>query len=467
VTAATQRVPPLASQPPARLAAAEQHLPSGLRVLAARRGGAPIVEMRLILPCHGGGTAHATAELLAVTILGGTPHRDRQALDADLATMGATLTVAARPEYLLLSGYVLAQHAGRLLALLGEVVTGAAYPDHDVAGQRARLAGRLRAHAAQPHIIARQELLRRCYGDHPAAREVPAERDLVGVSPLALRRLHQATVVPQGAALVLVGEAVPGRLIDAAHAALDGWRGRRPAPAQAPPLPVPPGEVELLDDPAGRQIMVGLASPAPAEADPGYPAAVLANLVLGGYFASRLFEHLREGQGHVYRCTSALDERAGRGAMLLEFATDPDGAGAALRETHEQLCRIARTGPPDAAEIEAARGYAVGSQAVKLATQGGLADALALLALRGQDLSWLPRRARRLATVPGTQVRRWAARLFDPAAMTGFARGPAPLLAGAPSPLGSRIRPPATEQPAPLPRVQPVHSPPVHGGRDD
>lgn len=465
------RVPPPTAMRPLELAAAQATLPSGLRVLAATRGGVPMAEVRLLIPLGGGDPLHAaTVELLAATLLGGTGRCDRGALDTELAAIGATLSATVRPEHLTVSGYVLAEGVPRLVQLLAEVLTGATYPVPDVEPQRARLLHRLRMHAAQPQVIARQVLLRRYFGDHPAAREVPREEDLARVEAADLRRVHETRLVPRGAALVLVGDLDPYQAIETAAKAMDGWRHERSVTKLDTPRPGAPGGVETLDDPGARQVMVGLAGAVPMADFTPHPAAHLANLVFGGYFASRLFENLRENLGYVYSCRSAILQRADVAVMLLEFATDPDHAADALRETHAELSRITRTDPPRAAEIEAARGFAIGSQAVTLATQGGLADALAMIALRGQPLSWHTRWAASIAAVPDRQVREHAARLFDPAALTGFVRGPAGVLAGAPSPLGGRLRP-ATGESRPDAPPGPAEQGPVHipefGGSHD
>lgn len=435
----------------ARLDAAERTLPSGLRVVAAARGGAPMAELRLVVPFGGADPLHLeTAELLTMTLFGGTRQRDRAAIDAELACLGAALNATVRPEYLMISGYAFADGLGRLLGLLADVLTGAAYPDQDVAIQRTRLGHRLQVYSAQPEVIARALLLRRCFGDHPAAREAPRETALDRVGTTDIRRLHAAGLTPAGACLVLVGDLPPQRLLDLAAAALDRWHSDRQATPLAPPRPVSPGEVEVIDQPGNRPVMVGLAGPAPAETDPGYPAALLANLVFSGYFASRLYEQLRETLGLVYTCRSGFAERAGIAAVLLEYQTDAGNAGPAMAQTHAELCRVARTRPPGTDEIDAARGYAIGSQTVAMSTQAGLADTLAMLVLRGHSLCWLTQRAELLATVPGGEVRDYAARLFRPAALTGFVAGPVAALADTPSPLGGLLRTPA--EPSPLPR---------------
>ena len=77
-------------------------------------------------------------------------------------------------------------------------------------------------------------------------------------------------------------------------------------------LPEPPplrGEDLLLVDRPGRRAVPAAAVGRPAlpRTDERYPALQLANLVLGGYFSSRLVENLREDKGYTYHASSGLE----------------------------------------------------------------------------------------------------------------------------------------------------------------
>jgi zinc protease len=282
------------SAPPA-LDAVDVTAPSGLRIIAAARTGAPIVEVRLVVPFGLDDPATAAAgELLGATLFGGAAGRNRAALDRDLARSGAAWSAAVHPEQLTITAYALADRLTDLLDLLVGALSTATYPDADVAGQRARLAHRIAAHAAQPHVQARDALLTRCFGDHPAAREHPDPAAVRTVDATVLRALHRDRVVPSGSTLVLAGDLNPDVAAGLAIRATAGWRGDGPAHRLSDPPSPMPGPVALLDGHDERQVVVGISGAAPVDAESTYPAAYLANLVLGGYFGARLFARLRE-----------------------------------------------------------------------------------------------------------------------------------------------------------------------------
>src|SRR5207302_2019506 len=80
-----------------------------------------------------------------------------------------------------------------------------------------------------PRTIAREALQKHRYGDHPATREVPQAEDVAVVTPEQVRALHQASVLPRGSVLVLVGDLDPSGVIGDLEKVLGGWASDRSA----------------------------------------------------------------------------------------------------------------------------------------------------------------------------------------------------------------------------------------------
>lgn len=417
-------LPALLPTPVRRAPAAARVLAdSGLDITAVRRPSSPMIELRLRIPFGGRTPVHAArAELLAETILLGTGRRSRQQVDADLAAVGAHLTAHVTPQRLLLSGCTPAPGLAVLLDILGDVLTDAAYRRSDIARERDRLVEHLSIAAASPATIARTHLQELRFGRHPAAWEMPDAALVAEVGPAAVRGLHRRAVLPSGSHLILVGDLRPARAADDASRALAAWTGTGQAVPLGSPVLSAPGPVIAHHRPGSVQSLTRLTSPAVLRTDPGYPAAQLATIVFGGYFSSRLVENLREDKGFTYHAHSSMEFWPGCAAMTISYDTAGEVTAAALVETRAELGRIAVVAPA-AAEIEAARNYAIGSLASSLATQSGYASMLASLAASGLDGSWLARHQRSLATVTAADVAEAAARLFAPNGVHGVVIG--------------------------------------------
>ncbi len=157
----------------------ERTLDNGLTVIAVRRPSVPLVEVRLRIPFA---KAHlARAAMLTQTILSGTSTMSTVDIAAELQKVGGGLSAGADPDRLLISGNALVVGLDRLLDILADVLTDAAYPNEEVGTERARLVDRIRVAQSQPSHLARVALLKRMYGKHPYAVQTPTPEQVEAV----------------------------------------------------------------------------------------------------------------------------------------------------------------------------------------------------------------------------------------------------------------------------------------------
>jgi predicted Zn-dependent peptidase len=418
-SAGPRPLPPLGATREVPLPDVEQTvLGTGLRVLAARNPSVPMVEVRLRVPFAGEAPEHAAvAELLSSTLLTGTAERDRVTIDDQLAAVGAELGVHVDPERLAVGGSGLADGLPAVLEIVADVLSGATHPDTEVRRERERLVERIQVARAQPATIAREALQRRRFGDHPITREMPTGPEVIAVETDQVRALHAASVRPEGAILVLVGDLDPATAIAQVEKVLGGWTGGPARPLGAPP-PLRADDLLLVHRPGSVQSQLRLSAPAAPRDDPRHPALSLANLVFGGYFSSRWMENIREDKGYTYSAHSGLEYVPGGAVLGVSTDIASDVTAAALLETRYELGRLTAV-PPTAAEIDAARRYAIGSLLISLDSQGGFASTVARLAAEDLDVGWLRELPARMEAVTVDEVAAAALEFFAPAAFTG------------------------------------------------
>jgi predicted Zn-dependent peptidase len=401
---------------------AERTLDNGLRVLAVRRPGVPLTELRLRIPFAGpsgkAAKAHtARGQLLGDTLLSGTGTRSAEQLAVDLQALGGQLAASTDSDRLALGGSVLSSGLPGLLALLAEVLTDPAYPKGEVVGERDRLVQELAIHRSTAGVVAREALLRRLYGAHPYGRELPQADEVADVKPSHLRRLHADRVAPQGAVLVVVGDLPPAKALGLVERSLSGWAATGKAPT-VPPLPTPPaGPALLLDRPGAVQTTFRAAGRAPARTDADSAAFVLANLVFGGYFSSRWVANIREDKGYTYSPHAVVEHPPAGSRLLLAADVATPTTAAALVETLWELGRVA-TQPVRQDELDRARRYAVGNLALGTSSQAGLASTLSQLLASGLSVEWLREQPQRLAAVTVDSALESASRYLAPARLT-------------------------------------------------
>ena len=427
----TAAVPALTEPRTARkLRSAEAVLDSGLTVIAARKPGVPLVEVRLRVPFLSAKPAHpGQAGLLAETILTGADGLDRAALAGRIQALGGDLSASVDADRLVISGNVLATNLRRLLDVVASVLVEPAYNKADVLTERNRLVEKLTMARARPGVVANEALAVRMFGDHPYARDLAQPEAVAAVKPAHLRALHAAQVRPQGAVLVLVGDLTPARMVEQATAALAGWDGASPN-SKVPALPAPPGgAVQVVDRPGSVQSTLRMGRLALARTDPDYATLHLANLIFGGYFTSRWTENLREDKGYTYGPHSRIEHHVLGSTLSLSMEVQSEVTAPALLETLYELGRIAALSVTEA-EVAAVQQYAIGTLALSTATQAGLASTLSGLFPFGLGLDWITAFPTLLRKATVEDVSASAARFFGPSGFTSVVVGDAASITG-------------------------------------
>jgi zinc protease len=390
----------------------ERVLGNGLTVIAVRRPAVPLVEVRLRLSFAD--TDPARSALLSQTVFSGTADMSTVEIAAALQTVGGGLSAGVDPDRLLISGNGLVSGLDRILDILASVLTGAAYPEDEVATERDRLVDRIQVALSQPSHLARVALLKRMYGDHPYAVQTPEPADVQAVEPPHLRDLHAERVHPNGATLVLVGDLDPEWAIDAADRALGGWDGGGAEVELPPTPPLRTGPLLLVDRPGAVQSSLRMALPAVGRTHPDHAALQLANLIFGGYFSSRWVENIREDKGYTYGPHALVEHSVAGSALVVAAEVATEVTAPALLETVYELGRLASL-PPKPEELEQARQYALGTLQLGMSTQSGLASLISTYAGFGLRLSHLAEHSQRLTDATLDEVAAAAATYLAPA----------------------------------------------------
>jgi predicted Zn-dependent peptidase len=403
-------------------------LPSGLRLIAVPDASAPLIELRLRIPCSDVSESFAAhMHVLSDVLL-------PPASPADAARSphwaAAELDSARDAESLGVFGYLPAQALDAVLRELASRLAGPRYSDRAVVEARTRLSAQVGIRRGEARWTAMTALLRRRHPVGALPCDVPSPEYLVEVEPARVRALHKSRLSPRGAVLVLVGDFPVARIAQMTEEALAEWQGSE-APVYVPTsVPVARDEVVLVDRPRSAQAEIVLIGPALHRTHERRPALDVANTVFGGGIASRLGLNVREDKGYAYLTGSAIEVLAGTPATVVRLAVSEAHAAAALAETRTELTVMTES-PPSPEETAAAKRLLAGQKDTAAAATSSLATLLANVAAEGADpSSWLGDYEDRLAAVDADEVAAAAATYFDPGALDTAVVGDAEALAG-------------------------------------
>lgn len=310
------------------------------------------------------GIARITSQLMT----SGTRHQSRVSLARTLDRAGATLTSDCAPESAEVTIWGPAGDWEKLLRLLADVVLHPRFAAADLERVRRQFRERQLREMAQPASRAEYELLRALYPDgHPyRSTGLGTARSVARVVPDRLHQFHRSRYTRDGG-LVLV--TAPTRLAAVEAAVRRLFRDLPTEHAAAPAFPaVRRAKARTIHvDLEGRsQVELRMGGDSIARSDPDYPAAFLANEILGGRAQlSRLFQRVRERGGLVYHASSELEAMRFGGYFTVGAGTGPDRWRKVAVLLSRELARIGEESPTPS-ELRMVRESAVGELPLSL-----------------------------------------------------------------------------------------------------
>ncbi len=345
------------------------------------------------------------ASVTAAMLKRGTRRWSRMELARELEDRGLELGVdapASMPTLVSFSAQGLADHFGRLIELLIEVLRAPTFPAEELDRVRERLLASLARERTHTSMRAYAALSRQLYGDgHPHhIRPIELREEAVrAVHRDALEAHHRHTYGPTSLILAAVGDVDHARLVSVLEGTMSGWGGGREQPALSPPpgAPTQNGGRTHLEDRPNVDVFVGQRSTL-CRVDSDFPAAWLANSVLGySTLTSRLGRVVRDEAGLTYGIHSRFYGTIHQpGPWAVRLGVAGKDVERAVDLVRHEVCRFCDAGPSQS-ELDEERESQAGSYKVALATNSGLANELVLALSSGQgpeDLDSRPRRLR-------------------------------------------------------------------------
>lgn len=396
-------------------------LGNGIRLLVAPRPAIPVVAVRAYVragsafdPPEAPGLANLTAELLTR----GTARHTGPELDRAIEFVGGTLDADASRDGVTVSLDVLRKDLDLGLDLLAEVLRSPSFPEDELRRQAGEIAGALRQSEENPEVVAGRALTRILYPGHPYAH--PVEGTIASVEALTrarVERFYRRHYRPDALTIAVVGDVAVDEVRRALERRLGAWAPPAEPVASVPPAPPdPPIAAETIARDL-TQATVYLGRPGVGRESPDYFPLLVANYILGGGSASRLYTRVREERGLAYSVYSSLSPGRYGSAYTVVLQTRVDGAGEATRLVREEMRRMGQ-GPVEPRELALAKSFLAGSFPLRLDTSRKTANFLIGIEEYGLGLDYPVRFAAGINAVTAADVARVVARYMDPAAFS-------------------------------------------------
>jgi len=400
----------------------KSQLPNGLAVWSVRHGAVPVATMVLMVragssadPAARPGLASLTGDMLDE----GAGARDALEVHEALTRIGAQFDTEVGPDATFLTLTTLTKFRPEGLALLSDLVVRPRFDPGEFERVRQLRTNRLRQLRDVPSATADRAFATALYGDHPYGHlAIGTMAALEHMTLDEVRGFHRRAYQPARAVLIVVGDLSHDQAVAEAAVAFGDWAaepgtGHLVAPDIDRPGPAA-HRLLLVDRPGAAQSDLRIGHVAVSRRTPDYHALVVANLVLGGQFVSRLNMNLREQKGYTYGARSWFEFRLGPGPFQMSASVQTEVTANAIVEAVAEMAALAGARPIAAPELETARATLTKGYPRNFETADQIARSVAQLALYELPDDYFATFVPRVAALGLDEVRAAASRNLHP-----------------------------------------------------
>ncbi len=396
-------------------AAKRFELSNGLKVVVIENRSLPLVSLQLVNPYGGAlydprrkyGLAAMTADLMDESAGG----RTALELADHMQRLGAAVWVGAGDDYGVANLRGLSRTFDESLAVFADVVMRPAFVQTDFDRVKSNRVDSIKQNRDEPRAVASMAFHQTLYGaDAPYGW--PTEGRASTVAKLRrkdVQRFHAAHWRPNGATLFVAGDVDADTLAPVLEASLGSWKRGAP-PRKVPaikPVETPARLVMIHSKDDAPQSAVYIGRVALARDDARYYVAEVLNTALGGTFASRLNNRLREQLGYTYGAGSSFDYGVQRGTWRVRTDLVADKTIPGIKEALAIVRSVVEAPLPDD-ELARSRALLVRGFPQKFQSNAGVAAAYAELVVHGLPDDWYASYVDRIGQVTAADAHAFA-----------------------------------------------------------
>jgi zinc protease len=352
-------------------------LDNGLRVVVFENKRLPLVSYRLAFfsgDIHDPEGYTGLTSAVANQMTEGTENYTSLQLADKVERLGASLHASASDDFTILSASSLSLYASEMLDLMAEVVLRPSFPDEELDLYRRNTVEHLKYQRSQPPFLAGEQAARLVYGKHPYAVISPSASDIEKLSRESLAKFHRATLIPNNAMFIAVGDIHSDEFVAELNEHFHGWQ---PGTIREHTFDEPPARdkrtLTIVDRAESAQSNIVLINTAIKRTDPDYFKVIVMNQVLGAGASSRVFMNLREEKGYTYGAYTRVNTKGLFGDIEATAEVRNEVTGDSLKEFFYELERIRNEKVGDE-ELADAKNFLTGVFPIRAETQEGLTN---------------------------------------------------------------------------------------------
>jgi zinc protease len=258
------------------------------------------------------------------------------------------------------------------------------------------------------------------YGQQP----IGTEQSISEMNRDKIVQFAKQYITPSNSFLTAAGDITPNEFRKHLEAATSSWSGpaRETVMSYGEASLSARTQVGLINREGAVQSALRVGHVGIRRSDPDFIALSALNMLLGGYFNSRINLNLREVHGYTYGARSFFDTRMGAGPFAVSTEVRTEVTVRAVEEIVSEISRITQVAVEED-ELRMAKDYMIGSFPLQIETPQQVAGRVATIVLYGLERDYWDVYREKLSALTSVELYRVAREYLHPSALTITASG--------------------------------------------
>lgn len=322
---------------------------------------APVNEVLRVEFVFDAGIAKQTQKLIATAVnkllIEGTPTRTAEQIADGLDFYGSYLQTRCAVDDAQITLYCLKKHLNKCLEIVLDVIKNAHFPDNEIDIYKKNNKQRLKVQQQKTSYLCRKTFYETLFGETSPIASYSLPIDYDNFSRETLIGFHRKYYAENIKYITLSGDVDTGVIEQLSQFSASF------TPSQSKNSYKNSGiiaENKTIKKEKSAQATLRVGRNLINRAHPDYRKLQLVNLVLGGYFGSRLMKNIREEKGLTYGIYSVLESYLDDGCFYVEADVNNDKTHIAIAEIYKEINIMCSELVPQK-ELSTAKNYLLGS----------------------------------------------------------------------------------------------------------
>ena len=337
----------------------------------------------------------------------GSEYHSAAELNAILDFYGIFLNLTAEKDTAGLTVYFLNKHIKKVLELLKEILFHPVFPEKELILLMKKRLNWHRINREKVQNIATDQFFESVFGPHhPYGRQIH-ENDYETMSPSILKDFHSKFYQPEKMAVIVSGR-IQEKIIELFEKYFGDLHSRAVYTEDSTNFIKGSSEKKKHVKKKGAiQTAFRIGSSTINKRHPDYPGLKFLNMILGGYFGSRLMKNIREEKGFTYGIHASVSSLDLSGFKIISTEVGKKNAEQTADEIYKEILKI-QSHPVSKEELEVVRNYMSGEMVRMFDGPFALAESFKAVWEFGLDYNYFVKLMNTITTITPDEILRLA-----------------------------------------------------------